>query len=179
MDRSYDAMTFILKQIYFTLHGKPYFLFPDILKSWSFQENCAGIWSFLYYRERWYFFFPKIWSNTLDGKWNMIFLKKIHGNMIFSSNFLKRLSFQKGLRRHMIFLALSGKMIFFSRKHIFSLVRKWEAASLRKYMEIWHFLCTRRGVTNVVPRLFAKKNIKDGFIPQNTPKGDWRSRLTS
>ena len=96
MDRSYDAMTFILKQIYFTLHGKPYFLFPDILKSWSFQENCAGIWSFLYYRERWYFFFPKIWSNTLDGKWNMIFLKK-------------------NTRKYDIFFKLSEKIVFSKR----------------------------------------------------------------
>ena len=59
-----------------TLHGKPYFLFPDVLKRWSFQKNCAGIWSFLYYRERWYFFFPKIWSYTLDRKWKIIFLEK-------------------------------------------------------------------------------------------------------
>ena len=48
--------------------------------------------------------------------------QKIHGNMIFPSNVLKRWSFQKGLRWGMIFLALSGKMVFFSRKHdIFSL----------------------------------------------------------
>ena len=112
--------------------------FPDALKRWSFQKNCAGTWSFLYYRERWYFLFPKIWSYTLDGKWKMIFLKKIHGNMIFSSNFLKRWSFQKGPRRHMIFLVLSGKMVFFSRKHdLFSLGRKWKAVFLRKYMETW------------------------------------------
>ena len=63
----------VIKNIFFgtgfvTLHRKPYFLFPDVLKRWSFQKNCAGIWSFLYYRERWYFFFPKIWSYTLDGK---------------------------------------------------------------------------------------------------------------
>ena len=41
-----------------------------------FLKNCAWIWSFLYYRERWYFFFTKIWSYTLAGKWKMIFLKK-------------------------------------------------------------------------------------------------------
>ena len=38
------------------LHGKPYLPFPDALKRWSFQKNCAGTWSFLYYLERWYFF---------------------------------------------------------------------------------------------------------------------------
>ena len=41
------------------------------------------------------FFFPKIWSYSLDGKWKMIFLEKIHGNMTFSSNAPKRWSFQK------------------------------------------------------------------------------------
>ena len=122
-----------------SLHGKPYFLFPDALKRWSFLKNCAGrTWSFLYYWERWYFLFPKIWPYTLDGKWKMIFLKKIHGNMIFSSNFLKRWSFQKGPRRHMIFLVLSGKMVFFSRKHdLFSLGRKGKTVFPRKYMETW------------------------------------------
>ena len=172
-------------------YGKPYFLFPDVLKRWYFQKNCAGIWSFLYYRERWYFFFPKIWSYTLDGKWKMIFLKKIHGNMIFSSNFLKRWSFQKGPRWHLIFIVLSGKMVLFPRKHdIFSLgrkweaafprkCRKWEAAFPRKYMEISHFLCTRTGVTNVAPRLSVKIKSKMVLSRKNTPKGDWRSRLTS
>ena len=50
--------------------------FADALKRWSFQKNFGGIWSFLSYRERWYFLFPKIWSYTLDRKWKMIFLKK-------------------------------------------------------------------------------------------------------
>ena len=58
------------------------------------------------------FFFPKIWSYTLDGKWKMIFFKKIHGNIIFSSDLLKIWSFQKVSRRHMIFDVLSGKMVF-------------------------------------------------------------------
>ena len=50
---------------------------------------------------------------------------KIHGNTVFSSNFLKIWSFQKVPRRQMIFLVLSGKMVFFSRKHdLFSLGRK-------------------------------------------------------
>ena len=44
--------------------------------------------------------------------------------MIFSSNFLKRCSFQKGPRWHLIFLVLSGKMVFFPRKHLFFSVQK-------------------------------------------------------
>ena len=63
--------------------------------------------------------------------------KKIHGNMIFSSSLLKIRSFQKVPRWHMIFLVLSGKMVFFSWKHLFSLGRKRKTAFLRKYMETW------------------------------------------
>ena len=40
-------------------------------------------------------FFPKIWPYSSDRKWKKIFLKKIHGNMIFSASVLKRWSFQE------------------------------------------------------------------------------------
>ena len=71
------VVSMVIRMVHLTaLHGKPYFLFPDALKRWSSPKNCSGIWSFLYYRERWYFPFPKTWSYTLDGKWKMIFLKK-------------------------------------------------------------------------------------------------------
>ena len=111
------------------------------------KKKRTGIWSSLYYQERWYFFFPKISSYSLDGKWNIICLIIIHGNMIFSSNVLKRHSFQKIVlkydlsfciiwiddisfsntpkrwsfqkrsRWNMIFLVLSGKMVSFSVKY--------------------------------------------------------------
>ena len=74
---------------------KTTFFFSNVLKRWSFQKSRTGIWSFLYYQERWYYFFPKIWSYSLDTKGKMIFLKKIPRNMIFSSNVLKRWSFQE------------------------------------------------------------------------------------
>ena len=114
--------------------------------------------------ERWYFFFSKIWSYPLDGKWKMIFLKKIHGNMIFSSNVSKRWSFQKKPPWDMTFLVLSGKMVFFPRKRIFSLGGKRGAIFFKKYMEIWNFLCTRTGVTNAAPCPLSK-HIKDHLIP--------------
>ena len=87
---------------------------------------------------------------------------------------------QKNTRKYDIFFKLSEKMVFpkraapahdlsciiwkdgiFSRKHdIFSPGRKWEATFLRKYMEIWHFLCIRTGVTNLEPCPSVKKNQK-------------------
>ena len=113
------------------------------------------------------FLFQTSWKDGLSKKlrWNTIFLvlsgkmislfpenmilhvrrkikddlsSKIHGNMIFSSDLLKIWSFQKVPRRQMIFLVLSGKMVFFPRKHdLFFLSRKWRAAFLWKYMETW------------------------------------------
>ena len=49
-----------------------------------------------------------------NERWS--FSKKIHGNRIFSSNFLKRWSFQKGPCWDMISLVISGKMVFFFPK---------------------------------------------------------------
>ena len=46
--------------------------------------------------------------------------QKIHGNMIFSSNVQERWYFQKGLCWDMIFLVLSGKMVFFYRKYFYT-----------------------------------------------------------
>ena len=163
-----------------TLHGKPYFLFLDVLKRRSFQKDLAGTWSLLCYRKRW-FFSLKILSYTLGEKWKMIFLKKIHRNMIFSSNFLKRWCFQNRPRWDMIFLVLSGKMVFYSRKHIFFLGRKWKMTFLRKYMEIWYvhvhvykYGCYKGGATPLCQKL--SKTI---LSRKNIPKDDWSSRLTA
>ena len=111
------------------LHGKPFFFFfLDVLKRRSFQKNCAGIGSFLHYRERWYFFFPKIWSYTLNGNWKMIFLKNYTKIWYFLQTFWKY-----GLSKN----CRTGTWSF-SRKHdLFSLGRKWKTALLRKYMETW------------------------------------------
>ena len=78
---------------------------------------------------------------------------KIHGNMIFFSNLLKRWSFQKGPRRLMIFLVLSGNMVFFSQKlDLFFLGRRWKTAFLRKYMETW-CIAQRRKTGNPIYRV--------------------------
>ena len=45
-------------------------------------------------KKRLYFFFPKIWSYSLNSKWKIIFFKKIHRNT-YSASVLKIWSFQK------------------------------------------------------------------------------------
>ena len=167
---------FIHTDVLITLHGKSYFLFADVLKRWSFQKNRAGIWYFLYYGKRWYFFFPKIWSCPLDGKWKMIFLKK-YTEIYFLQMFWKDGLFSRDCAGTWSFLHYLERWYFFSRKHdIFSSGGKWEVIFFRKYMEIWNFLCTRTGVTNVTPCPSAKKS--QGWSCKNTPEGDWCSRLT-
>ena len=53
-------------------------------KRWSFQKNCTEIWSFLYDQERCHLFLSKIWYFFYCRKWKMVFLKKKHGNVMFS-----------------------------------------------------------------------------------------------
>ena len=83
-----------------TLHRNPYFLFPNLLKRWYFWKNRAGIWSFLYYRGRWYFFFPKIWSYTQTENERWLSQKK------------KK---KKKNTRKYIFFKCSEKMVFSKR----------------------------------------------------------------
>ena len=94
-----------------------YFLFPDVLKRWSFQKNRAGI--FLVLSGKIMLLFPENMILHLRRKMKDDLSQKIHGNMIFSSNVLKRWSFQEGPRRDVIFLVLSGKMVFFPKNIFF------------------------------------------------------------
>ena len=104
---------------------KNIFSFSKCLKRWLFRKNCTGIWSFLYYHERRYFFFPKIWPYSLDRKWKMIFLKKnyveIYGIFFKCS---EKMVFPKKLHCNMIFLILSGKMVFLFLENVMFFFRR-------------------------------------------------------
>ena len=128
---------------------------------------------FLVLLEKVIFLFRENMILPRDGKWKMIFLKKknnnkIHGNMIFTSNVLKRWSFQKGPRRDMIVLVLSGQVVFFPKNMLFFSWMENErgVTFLKKYTETWYFLF------DMFP---AKKNQRRSYR-KNTPKGDWHSR---
>ena len=106
-------------------------------------------------------FFPENMMLLPDEKWKMVFLKKkIHGNMIFTSNILKIWSFQKGLRRDMKFFYLLERRYFFSRKHgIFSLDENRERGDLSQ--EIYGNMTFSNWYAPL-----QKKKIKDDPIPQ-------------
>ena len=154
------------------LHAKPCIILQKVFKRWSFETNRAGIWSFLYYRDKWYFFFPKIWS---CHRRKMIFLKKIHGDTIVSSNVLKRWSFQKGSRWDMIFLVLSWKTVFYPKNMIFfpwTENQSWSfSRNTWKDESVYTYRCYKRDAT---PRL--QKKSKMVLSRKNTPKAGWRYR---
>ena len=101
--------------------------------------------------------------------------------MIFSSNMLKRWSFQRGPLCDMILLILSWKMVFFSRKHDnFSIGRKMRDDLSQEILGNMIFLCTRTGVTNLVPRPSVKKKSKMAKIHLKVIDVlDWHSRKSS
>ena len=81
-----------------------------------------------------------------------LFQKNTRKYHIFFSSFEKKV-FSKGAAPGHDLSCIIWKDGFFSRKHdIFSLGRKPAMIFPKKYMEIWYFLCTRVGVTNLVSR---------------------------
>ena len=133
------------------LHEKPYFLFPNVLKRWSFIWKDGII-----KKDRWYFFFPKISSYSLDGKWKIIFPKKYMGIWYFLQ-ISEKMVFPKTSHWNIIFLVvLSGKIVFLFPRKCY-LIWKWNMIFLKKYMEIWHFLYVCINVTNMILP-FCKKN---------------------
>ena len=91
---------------------KAIFFFPNIPKRWSFQKKLHWNMILLILSRKIVFIFPENMILFFRRKRKMIFLKKIHGNIIFLSNVLKRRSFQKN--------------------------RSWIWSSLY-YLEIWYF----------------------------------------
>ena len=113
------------------LHGKPYFLFPDVLKRWSSQKDCAGIRSFLYYWEGWYFFFSKIWSYALDGNERWSFLKNTRKYDIFFRPSEKMVFPKRAAPAHDLSCIIWKDGIFSPKNTIFfSLGRKWNTVFL-------------------------------------------------
>ena len=89
----------------------------NVLKRWTFEKNRTGIWSFLYYLERWYFFFECMFFNwTGNERW--FFSRNTRKYDIFFKC-SEKMVFWKKSHWNMIFLVLSGKMVFFSGKHAF------------------------------------------------------------
>ena len=121
----------------------------------------------------------------------MIFLKKKkkdHGNMIFSSNVLKKWSFQKQLHWNM--MSHKNIILFFRRKMKSYLSQKINGNIIFKCPEnmvyhqkkcpgIWFFLYIWKDGIFFQTLPFCKKQSKMAFSQKNTLKVDWLSRSHS
>ena len=111
-----------------------------------------------------------------NERWSV--LKKYTKIWYFLQTFWKYGLSKKAARAHDLYIIWNNGFFFFRKHNIFSLGRKWEAAAfLRKYMEIWHFLCTRTVLTNVALRHSVKKN--QGWSYPAKIQLDWHPRKNS
>ena len=102
--------------------------------------------------------FPKIWSYPFDRKWKMIFFKKYMEKSYIVQIFWKDGLFKK-MHWNMIFLVLSGKIVFFWLKDdLLSLDENWKTIFLKKYMKTWYYLYVRIGATSMILCLSPKRN---------------------
>ena len=160
-----------------SLHGKPNFLFPDVLERWSFQKNRAGIWSFSYYWERSCFSFSKYDLNLRRKMKDDLFQKNTRKYDIFFRPPEKKVFSRKAASGHDLFCIIWKDGFFFPKTRYFFLGRKPATTFLKKYMEIFSVYtrgCYRPGVTPP-----CQKKSRMALSRKNPPKGDWRSRLTS
>ena len=101
---------------------------------------------------------------------------KCSEKMVFTRTydiFIKRFvvwSFQKGLRWDMVFLLLSGKIVFFPKTWYFYLGGKWEVSEI--------FCVYVRVLQTWSHAPLSKKKSKMIFPGKNAPDGDWHSSLT-
>ena len=129
-------------------------------------KNGTRTWSFLlYYLERWYFFFPKIWSYSLDGKWKMMFLKKYMEIGYFLQIPQKdSLSKQKIALEYGLSCTIWKDGIFFRKIWYFFFGRKMKDNFSKEIHRIGYFLCICINVTNKI-LLFCKKHQR-WFFPE-------------
>ena len=166
------------------LHGKPYFLFPDVLKRWFLKNKSRWNMIFVVLSRKMIFLFPKNMilhvrrkmeddlsqKNTL--KYDILF--KRSEKMVFS---------KRAAQGHDLSCIIWKDSIFFPKTWYFFRGRKVRLTFLKKYMEIWYFLCTRAGVTNVAPRPSVKKIQRWSYPAKIHLKVinvlDWHSRKSS
>ena len=139
-----------------SLHGKPNFLFPDVLERWSFQKNRAGIWSFSYYWERSCFSFSKYDLNLRRKMKDDLFQKNTRKYDIFFKPPEKKVFSRKAASGHDLFCIIWKDGFFFPKTRYFFLGRKPATTFSRNTCK--YFLCTCVGITGLVSRLPAKKN---------------------
>ena len=112
------------------------------------------------------FSFSRKYDLTPKRKMKDDLSQKIQGNMIFTSNVQKRWSFQKEPRRYMIFLVLSGKVVFFPNNMTFFSWTENETRSFSRNTRKDDIFCVHVQVLQTWRDTPLAKKIKDDLIPQ-------------
>ena len=123
------------------IHGN-IILSLNVLKRWLFQKNSTGVWSILsYFLKRWYFFSPKMWSYSLDGKWKMIFLQKNTWKYDISFKCPEKTVFQKNCSGIWSFLYYLKRWVFSPENMILFLWTKNERWSFSRNTWAYDIFC--------------------------------------
>ena len=148
----------------------------------DFPKNDAVIWSFLYYREIWYFFFPKMWSylQTENERWS--FSKKYTEIWYFPQMFWKDGLFKKDRAGAWSFLHYLERWYFFPKTWYFFLGRKtreeWPFSRNTRKHDIFYLICSTPPCKNKNQRRSypAKTHLKVIDIPdRHLRKGSSKS----
>ena len=176
---TYQDLLYMNHSLFYTAR-KTIFSFSRRPEKMVFPKKLRWNMIFLVLSGKMIFLFPENMILHLRRKMKDDLSQKIHGNMIFSSNVLKRCSFQEGSRRHMIFLVLPGKMVFFSPKTWYFFPRPKVRGDLSQEIHgnmtfsVYTYWCYKRGATPLY-----QKTSKMVLSRKNARTGDWRSRLIS
>ena len=120
-----------------SLHGKTIFSFSKCSEKMIFPRKLRWNMILLVSSGKMIFLFPQNMILFFRRKMKDDLSQKIHGNMIFSSNVLKRWSFQKKSHWNIVFLVSSGKMVFLSLKNMIFFLRQ----KMKDRLNLWiHFI---------------------------------------
>ena len=138
--------------LWYSLHGKPNYLFPDVLKRLHWNMI------FLVLSGKMIFLFTENMILPLGRKMKDDLFQKLHRNMIFSADILKRWHLQKNCARALSFLYYQGRWYFFPEKMIFFFGRKMkdhisQEISGNTIFSVYTCRCYKRGTT-----AFCQKN---------------------
>ena len=176
-ERSYF---FLPKISSYSLDGKSKMIFlkKKYMEIWYFlqkfrkvglsKKNRTGIWSFLlYYLEKWYLFFPKIWSYSLDGKRKTIFVKKNTWKYAIFFKCRKKIVFLKKISLEYDLCCIIWKHgIFFSKKISYFFFRRIMKDDLfqdihgNMMFSVYMYKCYKYNIT------LQQKKIKDDLLPK-------------
>ena len=137
--------------------------FPNVLKRSFFQKNRTGIWSFLYYQERWFLFLENM---------NLFFRQKTKDDLsqknymeiwYFLQMFWKNCLSKKIAMEYNLSFVIWKDGIFLSENIFFLWTENERWSFSRNTWKKWYFLYICINVINIILPSFAKK-VKDGQL---------------